>query len=60
MDEEITYADLRQPAGCLSPAKQQHGKGCSVWWALTAGLVWGFVFLSVTLSNIRNVGWVLG
>lgn len=45
MDEEITYADLRHPTGSLPPAKQQRGKGCSVWWVLTAGLVWGLAVL---------------
>lgn len=45
MDEEITYADLRHPTGSLPPATRQRGKGCSVWWVLTAGLVWGLAVL---------------
>nr|AFH75298.1 Blec2 [Lyrurus tetrix] len=55
MDEEITYADLRQPAGCLSPAKQQHGSVHRTWGLLSFHpMLYGTCRASITSKTTRG------
>ncbi|XP_042747310.1 killer cell lectin-like receptor subfamily B member 1F [Lagopus leucura] len=52
MDEEITYADLRQHAGCLSPAKQQHVWALPARWLFQKVGVLGLLLLLLLLVGL--------